>query len=179
MAYNNPKRGKKMRALHHFEGFRASRETRLSGPTGETSEHAETDQTHEDQIDSDDEIEQPRHQQDQDTRDQGDDGGNVRSGDGHSNASGISGEKSNRGRQLTRWRGSGIGDACGANGFRFPEKLPVKIGRKIAGKPPERLPRKLPEIAAYAAALFRNNAARDELARIVRRLAGVLTLRRS
>jgi hypothetical protein len=37
MAYNNPKRGKKMRALHHFEGSRASRETRLSGATGETS----------------------------------------------------------------------------------------------------------------------------------------------
>ena len=37
MAYNNPKRGKKMRALHHFEGFRASCETRLSGATGETS----------------------------------------------------------------------------------------------------------------------------------------------
>jgi hypothetical protein len=37
MAYNNPKRGKKMRALHHFGGSRASRETRLSGATGETS----------------------------------------------------------------------------------------------------------------------------------------------
>jgi hypothetical protein len=130
-------------------------------------EYAETDQTHEDQIDSDDEIEQPRHQQDQDTRDQGDDGGNVRSGDSHSNASGKSGGKSNRGRQLTRWRGSGIGDACGANGFRPQEKLA------------KNLPRKLPEIAAYAAALFRNNAARDELARIVRWRKPALSLRRS
>ena len=30
MADYNPKRGEKMRALHHFEGFRASRETPLS-----------------------------------------------------------------------------------------------------------------------------------------------------
>src|SRR4029077_1800119 len=88
-------------------------------------EHAEPDQTDEDQIDRHDEIEQPRHQQDQDTRDQGDDGGNMRSGDGHSNASGRSSGKSNRGRQLTRWRGSGIGDACGADGFRPRKKLPV------------------------------------------------------
>jgi hypothetical protein len=34
------------------------------------------------------------------------------------------------------------------------------------------LPRKLPEIAAHAAAVFRNNAARDELARIVRWYSG-------
>jgi hypothetical protein len=54
-------------------------------------------------------------------------------------------------------------------------KIAVKIGRKM----PQRLPKKMPEIAAYAATLFRNNAARDELARIVRRFAGVLTLRRS
>jgi hypothetical protein len=27
MAYNNPKEGEKMRALHHFEGFGASRQT--------------------------------------------------------------------------------------------------------------------------------------------------------
>ena len=30
MASNYPERGEKMRALHHFEGFRASRETPLS-----------------------------------------------------------------------------------------------------------------------------------------------------
>jgi hypothetical protein len=34
----------------------------------------------------------------------------------------------------------------------------------------EKLPGKLPEIAAYAAAVFRNDAARDELARLMRRL---------
>jgi hypothetical protein len=68
--------------------------------------------------------------------------------------------KSNRGPQLTRWRGSGIADACDVNGFRPREKLQTKT----AGN----LPRKLPEIAAYATGLFRNNAARDELARIVR-----------
>jgi hypothetical protein len=138
-------------------------------------EHAETDQTNEDQIDSYDEIEQPRHEQDQDTRDQGHDGRDVRSGDGHSNASGRSGGKSNRGPQLTRWRGSGTGDACGANGFRPSEKLPVKIGKKTAGKLQEGLPgilpRKMPENASYAATLFRNNAARDELARNVRQPA--------
>jgi hypothetical protein len=30
MDSNYPKKGRKMRALHHFEGFRASRETPLS-----------------------------------------------------------------------------------------------------------------------------------------------------
>src|ERR1700730_6544548 len=112
-------------------------------------------------------------------------------------------KKSNRGPQLTRWRGSGIGDACGANGFRPPENLPGKLRQenydrknyKIAPgklsrrktikkncrekpqenckqKRQENLPRKMPEIAAYETTLSRNNAARDELARIVRWLAG-------
>jgi hypothetical protein len=37
MDSNYSKKGRKMRALHHFEGFRASRETRLSRARTETS----------------------------------------------------------------------------------------------------------------------------------------------
>jgi hypothetical protein len=37
MTANNPREEGKLRALHHFEGFRASCETRLSSSTGETS----------------------------------------------------------------------------------------------------------------------------------------------
>jgi CBS-domain-containing membrane protein len=37
MASNYPKKGEKMRALHHFERFRASRETLVSRATCETS----------------------------------------------------------------------------------------------------------------------------------------------
>ena len=78
-----------MRALHHFEGFRASCETPLSKlwklPKLEAQhlEQAEAGQTDDDQVNRDDEIQEPRHDQDQDSRDQGDDRGNMRSGDGH------------------------------------------------------------------------------------------------
>jgi hypothetical protein len=51
------------------------------------------------------------------------------------------------------------------------EKCREKPPRKLQTKTARNLPRKMPEIAAYAAALFRNNAARDELARIVRQPA--------
>ena len=49
----------------------------------------------------------------------------------------------------------------------YQEKPPEKLQTKQQ----EKLPKKMPEIAAYATALFRNNAARDELARIVRQPA--------
>jgi hypothetical protein len=51
------------------------------------------------------------------------------------------------------------------------ENCREKPPRKLQTKTARNLPRKMPEIAAYAAALFRNNAARDELARIVRQPA--------
>jgi hypothetical protein len=86
MADNHPKRGEKMRALHHFEGFRASRETPLSRGYGlemKHPEYAEPDQANEDQVDRDDKVQEPRHDQDQDSRNKRDDGGNVRRANGH------------------------------------------------------------------------------------------------
>jgi len=83
-----------MRALHHFEGFRASCETPLSKlwklPNLEAKhlEHAEAGQTDDDQVNRDDEIQEPRRNQDQNSRKQGDDGGNVRRTNGHRNISG-------------------------------------------------------------------------------------------
>jgi hypothetical protein len=86
MADDNPKGGEKMRALHHFEGFRASCETRLSRVDELEAKHleyAETGQTDDDQVDGHNEIQEPRHNQDQDSRNQSDNRGNVRSGEGH------------------------------------------------------------------------------------------------
>ena len=78
-----------MRALHHFEGFRASRETprwgatRVWGLKMEPFQDAHADQSDEDQIDRDNVVEQPRHDQDQDACDQSDDGRQMRCGDVH------------------------------------------------------------------------------------------------
>jgi hypothetical protein len=83
MDSNYPKKVRRLRALHHFEGFRASREPCFPALEPKHLEHAEAGQTDYDQVDGDDEIQEPRHNQNQDSRNQGDDRGNVRSGDGH------------------------------------------------------------------------------------------------
>jgi hypothetical protein len=83
MDSNYPKKMRRLRALHHFEGFRASREPCFPALEPKHLEHAEAGQTNYDQVDGDDEIQEPRHNQNQDSRNQGDDRGNVRSGDGH------------------------------------------------------------------------------------------------
>ena len=80
-------------------------------------EDAEAVQADQDQIDRDDEVEESRHDQDQDARKQGNDGRNLHSGNRH-RRSPADVWKSNRGRQLTRWQGSGIEDAFRFN--RFP-----------------------------------------------------------
>jgi hypothetical protein len=92
MSHNDPKRGKKLGALHHFDGFRASRETLVSQAIRDLrlyvkpAQQAQAHQADEDQVDRHNEIEQSRHDQDQNPRDQGNDGRHMRSGDGHSKA---------------------------------------------------------------------------------------------
>jgi hypothetical protein len=83
MDHSYLKKVRRLRALHHFEGFRASRETRFPALELQHLEYAKPGQTDDDQVDGDDEIQEPRHDQNQDARDQGDKRGNVRSGDGH------------------------------------------------------------------------------------------------
>src|SRR5207244_6076659 len=70
---DNPKEGWKLRALHHFAGFRASRETRFPALQVQPFQQAEADQADADQINRDDQVKQPRHDQDQDACDQGHD----------------------------------------------------------------------------------------------------------
>ena len=73
-----------MRALHHFEGFRASRET-LASLTLEAKhlEHAETGQTDDDQVDRDNEIQNRGMIRIRMPAIRATIGGNVRGGDGH------------------------------------------------------------------------------------------------
>ena len=70
--------------------------------------------------------------------------------------------------------GSGLRKICQENYPRknYQEELPRKPQENCKQKRQEKLPRKMPEIAAYETTHSRNNAARDELARIVRWLAG-------
>ena len=71
-----------MRALHHFERFRARCERRSTLHV-KPFEQPETNQSGADQVDRHHDIKQPRHDQDQDARGQRHYGRNVGSGDGH------------------------------------------------------------------------------------------------
>src|ERR1700733_14647055 len=73
MACNNPREGRKLRALHHFERFGASREFPMGTLLVQPSERTEADQADADQVDRENQVEQPRHDQDQHAGDQGDD----------------------------------------------------------------------------------------------------------
>jgi hypothetical protein len=95
-------------------------------------EKAEPVQTDQDQIDRDDKVQKPRHDQDQDACEQGHYGRNMRSGNRHLKSLRLIGEKANRGRQLTRWRGSGIEDARRLNGFPQSKKMPKIAAAQIA-----------------------------------------------
>src|SRR5215212_7799840 len=83
MTANNPREEGKLRALHHFGGFRASREPRFKALEVKPFQQPETNQASANQIDRDHQVEQPRHDQNENASDQRHNGWNVGSRDGH------------------------------------------------------------------------------------------------
>jgi hypothetical protein len=88
MTANNPREEGKLRALHHFGGFRASREPRFKTLEVKPFQQPESNQADANQVDRDHQIEQPRHDQNENASDERHNGWNVGSRDRHENSPG-------------------------------------------------------------------------------------------